>query len=69
VDGERVDVTPFARAIPLRPGSHYAALVHPNAPIEKRTIEVVSGETKTLDVVMSVAGVTSKESNRATASH
>ncbi len=54
VDGQRVDVTPFARAIPLSPGTHYVTLVHPSAPVEKRTIAVVAGESRTLDVVMAV---------------
>ncbi|MGH7270474.1 MAG: hypothetical protein ACREJ3_08585, partial [Polyangiaceae bacterium] len=54
IDGERVDVTPFARAIPLTHGVHYVTLVHPNAPIEKRTIDLAAGETKTIDVVMKV---------------
>ncbi len=55
VDGQRIDVTPFARAIPLSPGVHYVTLVHPSAPVEKRTITVVRGETRTLDVVMALA--------------
>ncbi len=54
VDGQRLDVTPFARGIPLSPGTHYVTLVHPNAPVEKRTISVATGETRTLDVVMAV---------------
>ena len=54
VDGQPVDVTPFARAIPLPPGRHYVTLVHPGAPVEKRTIDVVTGETRTIDVVMNV---------------
>ena len=54
VDGQRVDVTPFARAIPLPPGTHYVTLVHPSAPIEKRTLAIASGETRTIDVVMAV---------------
>lgn len=54
IDGQRVDVTPFARAIPLPPGTHYVTLVHPNAPVEKRTVAVAPGETRTLDVVMAV---------------
>jgi serine/threonine-protein kinase len=64
VDGQRVDVTPFARAIPLRAGTHYIALVHPRAPVEKRTVEVVSGETRTFDVVMAVSELASKETAR-----
>jgi serine/threonine-protein kinase len=54
VDGQRIDVTPFARGIPLPPGTHYVTLVHPSAPVEKRTVVIVSGETRTLDVVMAV---------------
>jgi serine/threonine-protein kinase len=54
IDGERVEVTPFARAIPLSPGTHYVTLVHPNAPSEKRAVSVEAGQTHTLDVVMLV---------------
>jgi serine/threonine-protein kinase len=54
VDGQRIDVTPFARGLPLPPGTHYITPVHPNAPVEKRTIDVVAGETRTIDVVMAV---------------
>jgi hypothetical protein len=55
VDGQRVDVTPFARAIPLPAGRHYVTLVHPNAPIEKRTVSIATGETRVIDVVMAIA--------------
>jgi serine/threonine-protein kinase len=54
VDGQRVDFTPFARAIPLQPGLHYVTFVHPNAPVEKRTVTISKGETRTLDVVMAL---------------
>jgi serine/threonine-protein kinase len=54
VDGQRIDVTPFARAIPLPGGTHYVTLVHPSAPVEKRTVSIPAGETRTLDVVMAV---------------
>jgi serine/threonine-protein kinase len=54
VDGQRVDVTPFARPIVLPEGTHYVTLVHPNAPIEKRTVAIVHGETRTIDAVMNV---------------
>jgi serine/threonine-protein kinase len=54
VDGQRIDVTPFARGIPLIPGTHYVTLVHPNAPVEKRTVDIATGETRTIDVVMAV---------------
>jgi serine/threonine-protein kinase len=52
VDGQRVDVTPFARGIPLAPGTHYVTLVHLSSPVEKRSVSIVSGETRTIDVVM-----------------
>lgn len=55
IDGQRVDVTPFARPIPLPEGTHYVTLVHPSAPVEKRTIAVVRGETRTIDAVMTVS--------------
>jgi hypothetical protein len=61
VDGQRVDVTPFARAIPLAQGTHYVTLVHPSAPPEKRTISVVSGETLTIDAVMAVGQLGPKD--------
>jgi hypothetical protein len=61
VDGQRVDVTPFARGIPLPPGAHYVTLVHPNAPVEKRTVTVAPGETRTVDVVMAVPDLAPKQ--------
>jgi eukaryotic-like serine/threonine-protein kinase len=54
VDGQRVEVTPFAHAIPLSPGTHYVTLVHPSAPLEKRTVGIGAGETRTVDVLMAV---------------
>jgi serine/threonine-protein kinase len=54
VDGEAFDTTPFARPIPLTPGTHYVRLEHPQAPTERRTIELVAGETILLDVTMKV---------------
>lgn len=54
VDGQRVDVTPFARAIVLAPGTHSVALVHPKAPVENRFVRLATGETRTVDVVMAV---------------
>ncbi|MGA2447780.1 MAG: serine/threonine-protein kinase [Polyangiaceae bacterium] len=54
VDGERLDVTPFARRIPLEPGTHYVTLTHPSATVEKRTVSIAPGEIRTLDVVMAV---------------
>jgi serine/threonine-protein kinase len=61
VDGQRIDVTPFARGIPLAPGMHYVTLVHPNAPVEKRSVSIVAGETRTLDVVMAVPDLAPKD--------
>jgi eukaryotic-like serine/threonine-protein kinase len=54
LDGQRVEVTPFARGIPVTPGTHYVTLVHPNAPVEKRTVAVQAGETRMVDVLMAV---------------
>jgi serine/threonine-protein kinase len=64
VDGQQVETTPFARPIPLRPGMHYLALVHPKAPVERRTVEIASGETKTLDVLMSVGELAPRDTLR-----
>jgi serine/threonine-protein kinase len=70
VDGEAFDTTPFARAIPLAPGTHYVRLEHPQAPTERRTIELTPGETILLDVTMKVrrpAGLSSAEASPAPA--
>ncbi len=56
VDGQKIDTTPFARPIPLAPGTHYVRLEHPLAPAERRTLSVTGGETIVLDVVMQVRG-------------
>jgi serine/threonine-protein kinase len=60
VDGQRVEVTPFAHPIPLPTGTHYVTLVHPNAPVEKRTVSLAAGETHTVDVVMGVPDLAPK---------
>jgi hypothetical protein len=54
VDGQEVEITPFARPIPLTVGSHYVRLEHPNAPVERRTVELSPGETLLLDVTLKV---------------
>jgi hypothetical protein len=54
VDGQEVEITPFARPIPLSVGSHYVRLEHPNAPVERRTVELSPGETLLLDVTLKV---------------
>ena len=61
VDGQHVEITPFARAVPLVPGTHYVTLVHPNAPVEKRTITMAAGEARTLDIVMNVPDLAPKD--------
>jgi serine/threonine-protein kinase len=55
VDGQEVEITPFARPIPLSAGSHYVRLEHPNAPAERRTVELTPGETLLLDVTLKVS--------------
>jgi hypothetical protein len=57
VDGQRIDVTPIAHAIPLAAGPHFVILTHPQAPAEKRAITIETGETTTLDVAMRVGVV------------
>jgi serine/threonine-protein kinase len=54
VDGQHVDTTPFARAVPLAAGVHYVRLEHPDAPSERRTVRLARGETVLLDVKMQV---------------
>lgn len=67
IDGQRVEVTPFARPIPLAVGTHYVTLVHPRAVAERRTVSIIPGETRTIDVVMAVSDLAPREeSERAT---
>jgi eukaryotic-like serine/threonine-protein kinase len=54
VDGELVETTPFAHAIPLSPGAHWVTLTHPDGPPIERGIEIVRGETLTLEVTMNL---------------
>jgi hypothetical protein len=54
VDGEPVDTTPMARPIAVAPGRHFVTFVHPQAPEEKRTVDVGAGQTVVLDVEMRV---------------
>src|SRR6185503_7179708 len=58
VDGQRIEVTPFARPIPLTGGTHYVTLKHPKAPEERRVVKTTPGETVMLDVTMAVKGTT-----------
>jgi len=45
----------------LPPGTHYVTLVHPSAPVEKRVVNVATGDTRTLDVVMAIPELTPSE--------
>ena len=56
VDGQDIDVTPFARAIPLAAGRHWVTLTHPSAAPVEREIMVNVGEVATLDVTLSIDG-------------
>jgi hypothetical protein len=58
VDGQRIDVTPMARAIPLAPGAHFVTFTHPSAPPVTQHVTIATGATVTLDVTMDVTGVT-----------
>ena len=58
VDGQQVETTPFARAIPLAAGRHWITLTHPDAPPVEREIVITTNETITLDVTMAVGPVT-----------
>ncbi len=56
VDGQLVETTPFARAIPLAAGKHFVTLTHPDAPSAvEREVDIVAGETVMLDVVMNLS--------------
>jgi predicted Ser/Thr protein kinase len=52
VDGQDVDTTPFARAVPLPAGRHFVTLTHPEAPPVEREVTIAAGEIATLDVTM-----------------
>ncbi len=65
IDGQRVDVTPFARAIPLQAGTHYVTLMHPRAPVDKRVVTLAPGETRTIDAVMAVPEIFPRDEARA----
>jgi len=65
VDGQRVDVTPFARAIPLAPGAHFVTFTHPSAPPITQSITIETGATVTVDVTMDVLGAAGDASTAA----
>ncbi|MEZ4295870.1 MAG: serine/threonine-protein kinase [Polyangiaceae bacterium] len=54
VDGETIDTTPMARPIAVAPGRHFVTFLHPNAPEEKRTVDISAGQTVLLDVAMRI---------------
>jgi len=52
VDGELLETTPFAIPLRLSPGQHFVRLEHPNAPAERRTVDLVAGQRVLLEVTM-----------------
>jgi serine/threonine-protein kinase len=54
VDGQEVDVTPFARPIPVRAGEHDVMLRHPAAADEHRVVKLRAGESALVEVEMKV---------------
>jgi hypothetical protein len=54
IDGQFLDTTPIAHSIALPAGTHYLQLDHPEAPSEKRVVNIAVGETVLLDVRMKV---------------
>jgi hypothetical protein len=56
VDGQKLETTPFATPLQLTAGTHHVRLEHPNAPPERREIELAAGQRIVLDVAMKVAG-------------
>ena len=60
VDGQHFDITPFARAICLPPGTHYLTFTHPNAKPERRSVQIEPGRTLLVDVTMDVSGAVEK---------
>jgi serine/threonine-protein kinase len=68
IDGDLVDTTPIGRPLPVSPGRHYVTFRHPNAPDEKRSIDVASGQTVVLDVTMRLDRVISPDAGRGSGS-
>jgi serine/threonine-protein kinase len=54
VDGQLIDVTPFAAPIPLRAGEHEVILRHPSAPEERKVIKLSEGDSTLVEVEMKV---------------
>jgi len=68
IDGQHVETTPFARPIPLAPGTHFVTLTHPDAPAEQRALRLAAGETATLDVTMRLRSAPMRDAAAADAS-
>jgi serine/threonine-protein kinase len=54
VDGRRIDVTPMASPVEVKPGRHIVSFRHPAAPEEARTVELIAGQTVVVEVDMKV---------------
>ena len=54
VDGTQVDTTPIGRPLRLAPGKHEVIFRHPQAPEQRRVVDVAPGATITLDVQMDI---------------
>jgi serine/threonine-protein kinase len=54
VDGRRIDVTPMASPIEVKPGRHTVSFRHPAAPEETRAVELIAGQTVVVEVDMKV---------------
>jgi hypothetical protein len=55
VDGEQLETTPFATPLRLAPGEHFVRLEHPNAPPERRRVQLAAGQRVVLEVALHVA--------------
>lgn len=56
IDGNYIDTTPFAKAIPLLAGTHYVKLTHPEAEPETRVVVLAPGETARLEATLRMKG-------------
>ena len=61
VDGERLDTTPIGKPARLAPGRHELTFKHPNAPDERRTIDVAPGQRLTVEVEMEIGPIPFKD--------
>ncbi len=56
VDGQKLETTPFATPLQLSPGTRHVRLEHPQAPPERREVELAPGQRVVLEVSMKVQG-------------